>query len=303
MSRYLITGGAGFIGSHLADALINKGHQVTILDDLSSGKEKNINSACRFIKGNVSDQGAVKKAFEEVDFCYHMAAIASVQKSVSHWLDSHNVNLTGTINIFLEAATRNVPVVYASSAAIYGDPEDLPIAENSLVNPTSPYGLDKYACELQAKLFAKIHNLKTIGLRFFNVYGTRQDPHSPYSGVISIFLERITNNQPLNVYGDGSQERDFVFIEDVINILVKAEGFVSLEAKTYNVCTGEGVSINKLIEVLFTALNKKVPINYLPVRKGDIYKSIGKNQKIFAEMNYKVQNKVGPDIFIKAFSI
>jgi len=296
MSSYLITGGAGFIGSHLADRLINEGHRVTIIDDLSSGKLANLNKKCDFIEGTIADSVLLKKAFEGVDFCYHMAAIASVQKSIDDWMGSHHINLDGSIQVFLEASNRKVPVVYASSAAVYGDPATLPVTEIMPAKPTSPYGLDKYCCELQAKLFGQIHGLKNIGLRFFNVYGARQDPNSPYSGVISIFMNRLNNNQDLNVFGDGTQERDFVFVGDIVKALIAAQSFVSEESKTYNVCTGTGLSINQLIEIMFEAFGKRLPINYLPAKNGDIYKSIGDNAKITQEIGCEIQTKLEPNL-------
>lgn len=287
MSRYLITGGAGFIGSHLADRLIAEGHQVTILDDLSSGKEGNINIDCKFINGCITDQKLVETIFSEVDFCYHLAAIPSVQKSIEKWVACHEANLTGAINVFNEAAKRNVPVIYASSAAIYGNSLEVPISEDSDIDPESPYGLDKYCCELQAKLFGKIYGLKNIGLRFFNVYGKRQDPKSPYSGVISIFADKIINNKTIEVFGDGTQERDFIFVEDVINALIAAEDKVSVESEVYNICTGNAISINELIKSFFSVLGKEVEVKYSSAREGDIYRSLGRHIKAENKLGFK----------------
>jgi UDP-glucose 4-epimerase len=295
MSRYLIAGGAGFIGSHLADHLISEGNEVTILDDLSSGKTENINNKCNFIQGCITDQELVKTIFKDIDFCYHLAAIPSVQKSIDNWTECHKINLGGSINIFNEAAKHNVPVIYASSAAIYGNSKDTPIAEDSQINPESPYGLDKYCCELQAKLFGEIHGLKNMGLRFFNVYGPRQDPKSPYSGVISIFSNKINNNETIEVFGDGEQERDFIFVEDVISALIAAAKKVSTKSEVYNVCTGNSVTINELIQCFFTVLDKKVDIKYSSPREGDIYKSLGSPIKAKNELGFgnKIDLKTG----------
>ena len=331
MSRYLITGGAGFIGSHLSDYLLLEGHSVTIIDNLSSGKIENISSKCKLIIADINDMDLLKKTFEEIDFCYHLAAVASVQKSVDNWIECHKTNLTATINIFLQASKRNIPVIYASSAAVYGDLDVFPLSEDIKVKLLSPYGVDKYSCELQASVFAHIHGLKTIGLRFFNVYGTRQDPNSPYSGVISIFTDNIKNNKPINIYGDGFQERDFIFIDDVVKSLALARDFIlgsrhdeyepSLrgEAKAttwqscktkvnalqdchaslamtignpndsniYNICTGNGISINSLIKSLFEVFDKEVAVNYLSPREGDIYKSIGNPRKAKDEIGFE----------------
>ena len=286
MSTYLVTGGAGFIGSHLVDQLIQSGNSVIVLDDLSSGKKSNINSDCEFIEGNITDTNLLNNLFDRIDFCYHLAAIVSVQKSIDDWLLSHNVNLGGTINIFNEAAKKAVPVIYASSAAIYGDCKTLPISENVNIKQTSPYGLDKYCCEMQARLFGDIHKLKTVGLRFFNVYGKRQDPSSPYSGVISIFSDRISKNAPIEVFGNGKQERDFIHVSDIVDGLVKAQQSVSSNAPIYNICTGTGTSINKLIDAMFDLSNITVDVNYLAARKGDILKSIGNPVKAKKDLNF-----------------
>ena len=316
----LITGGAGFIGSHLSDYLLSEGHSVVIIDNLSSGKIENISKKCKLVIGDINDLDLLKKTFDRIDFCYHLAAIASVQKSVDNWIECHKTNLTGTINIFLQAAKQNIPVIYASSAAIYGDLDVFPLSENNEVKFLSPYGVDKYSCELQASVFAHIHRLKTIGMRFFNVYGLRQDPSSPYSGVISIFTDKIKNNRPINIYGDGSQERDFIFIGDVVKALVLARDAIvtrhceepsmatwqsqkngnnlirspqSLSSLAitnspiYNVCTGYGVTINSLVKNLFEIFDKEVSVNYLPQREGDIYKSIGNPQKAKNDIEFE----------------
>jgi len=280
MSTYLVTGGAGFIGSHLADKIIENGSNVIILDNFSDGKKANVNPKCELVEGSILDRNLLKDIFKKVDFCYHLAATASVQKSISSWPEAHANNLTGTINIFSEAAERDIPVIYASSAAIYGTPTTTPISEDDAKEATSPYGLDKYCCEKQAMLFGKLKNLRSIGLRFFNVYGKRQDPSSPYSGVISIFLDKIQNGETITIYGDGQQERDFIFIDDVVKALLASQNFVSIESDIYNVCTGTSTTINDLLATIAGILNKKPSIEYLPTREGDIYRSIGNPSKL-----------------------
>lgn len=286
----LITGGAGFIGSHLADHLLSEGHSITIIDNLSSGKIENISANCKLIIADINDIELLNQVFNDINFCYHMAAIPSVQKSTDNWVECHRTNLEGTINIFLQASKKNIPVIYASSAAVYGDLDVFPLSEDSKVKMLSPYGVDKYSCELQAEAFAHIYGLKTIGLRFFNVYGLRQDPNSPYSGVISVFTDNIKNNRPINVYGDGLQLRDFVYINDVVKALILARDDMLMnnankqqemfkDCKIYNICTGHGVTINSLIQNLFELSGREVTVNYLPKREGDIYKSIGNPQK------------------------
>lgn len=280
MSSYLITGGAGFIGSHLANRLIEQGHLVTILDCAGLSKIENVNKNAKFIKASITDPTILNGAFENIDICYHLAAVPSVQKSIDDWYESHQINLGGTVAIFEIAARKNIPVIYASSAACYGLPKSIPVHEDDLCNPMSPYGFDKYSTEIQANLFAKIKGLKSVGLRFFNVYGPGQDPKSPYSGVISIFIDRILSGKSLDIFGDGSQERDFIYVDDVVNALIKANNETALANSTVvNVCSGKETSLNELIEILFDVLNSKVDVQYLPSRPGDIYKSIGDASK------------------------
>lgn len=280
MSTYLVTGGAGFIASHLVDKLIEEGNEVIVLDDCSDGNKHNLNSKSKFVQGSILDAKLLEDIFSKVDFCYHLAATASVQKSISNWRKVHTNNLTGSIAIFNEASKKKVPVIYASSAAVYGAPTKTPISEDDSKNPTSPYGLDKLCVEHQAALFGGIHGLKSLGLRFFNVYGTRQDPSSPYSGVISIFVDKIKQNKPIKIYGDGKQERDFIYVDDVVKTLLKSRDFVSTTSDIYNVCTGEAITISDLAQIISKILGKEVEIEYLTAREGDIYKSIGNPSKI-----------------------
>ena len=217
MACFLVTGGAGFIGSHLVHALRNEGHTVRVLDDLSSGHRENVPQEVELIEADVTEPAAVESALDGVHGCFHLAAIASVARSHREWLRTHQVNLTGTINVLDQVRpsrrNREVPVVYASSAAIYGNCGSLPADEESPAAPLSAYGADKHACELHARVAGAIHGVPTVGLRFFNLYGPRQDQLSPYSGVISIFADRLLRGDALEIFGDGEQARDFAFIK------------------------------------------------------------------------------------------
>ncbi len=280
MSSYLVTGGAGFIGSHLVDYLIGTGNKVTVLDSLLTGKIENINKSAHFIHGSITDVPVLESAFDGIDFCYHLAAIPSVQDSIKNWSDCHKVNLGGSINVFEIAVRNNIPVIYASSSAVYGSLTDVPIKEDSPIAPVAPYGFDKYSNEVHAKLFADLKGLKSTGLRFFNVYGSRQDPASPYSGVIPIFVKKIMNREGIKVFDDGNQTRDFIHVSDVVQALIKANNKKSLETSgVFNVCTGTGISVNYLVNALFEIIDKKVDIEYLPPRNGDVYQSIGDPSK------------------------
>ena len=280
MAKFLVTGGCGFIGSHLVEALLAEGHSVRVLDDLSTGKRRNIpEDLVELIVGNVGDPSVVHAAMEKVDGCFHLAAIASVQLSNRDWVGTHRVNLTGTIAVFDAARTAKagaaVPVVYASSAAVYGDNTNLPLSETELPEPLTAYGADKLGCELHAKVAGVVHGVPTCGFRFFNVFGPRQDPGSPYSGVISIFADKLRAGQGLTIFGDGQQTRDFVYVADVVQHLLAGMNGASAAAPVFNVSTGHKTSIGALAETMAELLHVPLKIEYLPARAGDIRHSLG----------------------------
>ncbi len=279
MAHYLITGGCGFIGSHLADRLLADGHRVTILDNLSNGRLENTPDGARLIVGDVADPEAVRQAMAEVDGVFHLAAVASVQRSRELWADTHRTNLLGTVTVFEAARDARhggaVPVVYASSAAIYGDNGATPLSESALPRPLSAYGVDKLGCEMHGKIAWTIQGVPTVGFRFFNVYGSRQDPMSPYSGVISIFARRVARGEDVTIHGDGQQLRDFVFVGDVVRILALAMDRRGAGAAVYNLCTGRATSLNMLLGVLQELCGGQVRRRHSPARAGDIRVSIG----------------------------
>lgn len=279
MAHYLVTGGCGFIGSHLADRLLADGHRVTILDDLSTGLIANRPKAARLIVGDVADPEAVREAAQGVDGIFHLAAVASVQKSKEEWTATHRTNQTGAVVVFDAARSarggRPVPVVYASSAAVYGDSPSVPLGEDSALRPLSAYGVDKLGCEMHARVAWDIHGVRTTGFRFFNVYGPRQDPHSPYSGVISIFARRLLDGRGVDIFGDGEQVRDFVFVGDVVRFLAAAMDRPAPGAAVYNLCTGRPTSLLMLLDVLEELSRRRVPRHHNPARAGDIRVSIG----------------------------
>jgi UDP-glucose 4-epimerase len=277
MSSYLVTGGAGFIGSHLCEALVARGDSVRVLDDLSTGHRRNLPPGVPLIVGDVADPDAVARALEGVDGCFHLAAIASVEKGVTDWLGTHRANITGTITIFdaIRRQGSRIPVVYASSAAVYGDAATVPIAETEPRTPLSAYGADKYGCELHARVASHVHGIPTAGLRFFNVYGPRQDPKSPYSGVISIFCERIAAGQPINIFGDGGQTRDFVYVADVVAALLAAMALRPSDAPVFNVCTGVATSVQALAVLIADLAGKTLDAHNRPPRAGEIRHSLG----------------------------
>jgi len=227
MAAYLVTGGCGFIGSHLADALAERGDTVRILDDLSTGSRENAPRMAQVIIGDVADPDVVAGALSGMDGCFHLAAISSVARSNEEWLATHRTNLDGMINV-LEAARQTreggIPVVYASSAAIYGDAPERPLHESVAARPLTAYGADKLGCELHARVGAAVHGMSTVGLRLFNIYGPRQNPASPYAGVISLFVDRLRAGHAVTVFGDGEQTRDFVFVADAVRFFLAAMG-------------------------------------------------------------------------------
>jgi len=280
MARFLITGGAGFIGSHVADALLHANHDVRVVDDFSTGKRGNLDPAVRVIEGDVADGPLLRDAARGMDGIIHLAAIASVARSNEDWLGTHRANQTGTVSV-MDAARQvgRVPVVYASSAAIYGDQGTAAIREDARPAPRSAYGADKLGSEFHAAVATGVHGVPTMGFRFFNIYGPRQDPASPYSGVISIFAARIGAGQGVRVDGDGGQTRDFVYVADVVAHLLAALGLLRAEptqpAGVLNVCTGRSTSIIDLARTLVTIAGHEVPIAHGPARRGDIRMSLG----------------------------
>ena len=290
MAFILVTGGAGFVGSHLVDALLHEGYKVRVLDDLSSGSRENLPRQIEFIYGDVTDTKVVEQAFHGIDACFHLAAIASVVRSSCEWRRTHEVNLTGTINIFDQARPsrrrREVPVVYASTAAIYGNCGSFPVDEESPAAPLSAYGADKHACELHARVAGAIHGVPTVGLRFFNLYGARQDPLSPYSGVISIFADRLLRGEPVEIFGDGEQARDFTYITDAVCALRRAMRAATTSAFVFNVCTGKATSVRGLAQTMAELCGTELVVHRRPARCGEVRISVGDPQRAVERLGF-----------------
>jgi len=278
MARYLVTGGAGFIGSNLVDALLARGHSVRVVDDLSTGRRENLNPAAELIVGDIANGELMQNAMQGAAGCFHLAAIASVARCNEEWVTTHRTNLGGTVTV-MDAARRhgNVPVVYASSAAVYGEQRELPISESNPVGPRSTYGADKLGGEYQARAAFIVHGLPSVGFRFFNVYGPRQDPNSPYSGVISIFASRLASGKPITIHGDGAQTRDFIFVADIVRFLIAGMDTArqTPQATVLNACTGRPTSIRELAQLLAAITGSTADITSGPARPGDIRDSVG----------------------------
>jgi UDP-glucose 4-epimerase len=278
MKKAVITGGAGFIGSHLAEGVSRQGYQVVILDDLSAGKMENIadllkNAPAEFIRGSIVDLRLLQKVFRDAACVFHLAAIASVPKSMKDPLGSHEVNLTGTLNV-LQAARENgvKKVVYASSAAVYGDTRVQPTGEGVPTAPQSPYAVSKLAGEYYCRVFQEAYGMPAVCLRYFNIYGPRQDPASEYAAVIPAFIQKASRGEPLTIYGDGKQTRDFVYVKDVVQAnLLAAESGIS---GVFNIGSGEAITINRLAVIINKLTGNKSPLVYRDPRPGDILHSL-----------------------------
>ena len=270
---YLVTGGAGFIGSHISDRLLADGHRVRILDNFSTGKRENIPQSdnIEVMEGDVGDYDTACAAMQQVDKVFHEAAIASVPETVGNPLASERVNYRGTLNILEAARHAGVQrVVFACSAAVYGDLPELPKQETMPVKPLSPYAVDKLASEQACQMFTYLYGLETVSLRYFNVYGPRQDPSSPYSGVISIFADHLQHGKQPTIYGDGEQTRDFVYVSDVVEANIRAASAPSAAGKAINIATGGRLSINDLLTTVCNIKGKPFEPQYKPARQGDI---------------------------------
>jgi UDP-glucose 4-epimerase len=290
MACFLVTGGAGFLGSHLVEMLVRQGHAVRVLDDLSSGKRQNLPHQAELLYGDVTDARTVADAIEGVDACFHLAAIASVVRCNRDRLRTHEVNLVGTLNIFNQVrCSRRIPVVYASSAAVYGDCAPTPIGEDASAAPLSAYGADKAACELEARVAGAVHAIPTVGLRFFNLYGPRQDRCSPYSGVIALFAERLARGEPVEIFGDGQQVRDFTFVGDGVAALGRALRVVSADAPVFNICTGKGTTVRALAEMMARLYRTNLAAIYRPARSGEVRVSIGDPRRAAEQLGFRAE--------------
>lgn len=277
MADYLITGGCGFIGSHLADAILARGDGVAVLDNLSSGRRENLAPGARLVEGDVADPDAVARAIDGCVGVFHLAGVASVAWCNEHWRAGHLTNQTGSVTVF-EAAARagRIPVVYTSSAAIYGDAGDGPASEGHPPEPLTAYGADKLGSELHGRIAWSVHGVPTVGLRPFNVYGPRQDPSSAYSGVISIFHDRLGRGLPVTVFGDGMQSRDFVFVADAVRFLLAGmDHALRAAGQVFNICTGRSTTLIELIAILARLHGLETEVVHAASRIGDIRKSLG----------------------------
>ena len=290
----LVTGGAGFIGSHLVRALA-RDNEVTVLDDCSTGDPERLPSTVRFVEGDVRDAAALADAGEGVDLIYHLAANVSVDRSVAEPVWSHSVNVDGTLSVLEFARDSGARVVFASSAAVYGDPASLPVAEDDPTDPRSPYGIEKLAGDGYVRAYNDLYGVETVALRFFNVFGEGQT--SEYAGVITAFVDRVDAGEPLVVHGDGEQTRDFVHVDDVVAACLLA-GATEHVGEAFNVGCGTAVSVNELATTVLQAADSDVGTVHADARPGDIEHSradIGKARELLGyEPSVSLEDGIGP---------
>ncbi len=290
-NKILVTGGAGFIGSHLSSELLKRKNSVVVFDNLCSGKIANLKEISKktgfeFIEGDIRDEVKLKAAFQGVDAVIHLAALIDITASVTDPALTNEVNVTGTLNVLREATRCKVKrFVFASSTAVYGDAETLPITENVIVNPISPYAASKIAGEAYCKAFTGSYGLSTVVLRFFNVYGPRSE-NSPYCGVITKFLQQANKGQTINIFGDGKQTRDFIHVKDIVEALILALEADEVDGEAFNICTGIPTSINDLARAVQVAAQKDSPITHAQARQGEIKFSYGDPAKAAEKLHF-----------------
>jgi nucleoside-diphosphate-sugar epimerase len=272
--RYLVTGGAGFIGSHTVDELVRRGHVVVVLDDLSTGKLANLaqaKSKIQFIQQSIVDLAALHEACRGMDCVVHLAAQTSVPRSVKDPIETNLINVDGTLNVLVAARDAKVKrVVFASSCAVYGKTAVLPISESAGLGPISPYGLSKQVGEAYGRVFQELYGLEFVSLRYFNVFGPRQDPGSPYSGVLSVFNAALLGGTQATVYGDGEQSRDFVYVENVVDAILLAAESKTAPGLAINIGTGNRCTLNQTLALLEKITGRPARAKYAEPRDGDI---------------------------------
>ncbi len=304
--KYIITGGAGFIGSHLAEELVKRRKKVVIIDNLATGNIKNLDSIktkVEFIHGDILDISLLKKTFGKNDIIFHQAALPSVARSIQDPLLSNRVNVEGTLNVLVAARDNKAKrVIFASSSSVYGDSVKLPKTESMCINPKSPYALTKFTAETYMRLFYKLYGLETVSLRYFNVFGPRQDPTSQYSAVIPRFITMIKEGKSPIIFGDGKQSRDFTYVANVVNANILASESKIAPGEFMNVACGERFTLLRLLKELEKIIGKKANTIFSDERKGDVKHSLADIRKAKELIGYDVKVKFTEGLKITARS-
>ncbi len=291
--KFLVTGGAGFIGSNIVEELLKRGENVRVLDNFSTGKRENLKdfiNKIEFIEGDIRDENSLDKALEGVDFVIHEAALRAVQRSVDNPLATNDVNITGALKLLLKAKEKKVRrVVFASSSSIYGDNLELPKKEEQIPSPVSPYAVSKISGEYYMRTFFKTFGIETVSLRYFNVFGPRQNPKSKYATVIPLFIKWAKKDEPLIVYEDGKQSRDFTYIENVVDATIKACLVKEAKGEVFNIACGKNYTVLEIAQKISEVLGKKVSYKFTEPRPGDVRHTLADISKAKEILGYEVK--------------
>jgi nucleoside-diphosphate-sugar epimerase len=289
MASYLVTGGAGFIGSHLTEELVRRGHTVRVVDNLATGKRRNLGhiAGVEFLEGDLADQGVAERAVKGMEYVLHQAAIPSVPRSVKDPVTSNRANVDASVNILVAARDAGVKrLVYAGSSSAYGDTPTLPKREDMPTNPLSPYALQKLVAEQYCQMFTRLYGFETVTIRYFNVFGPRQDPGSPYSGVISLFSTALLEGRRPTIFGDGEQTRDFTYVANVVDGVLRACEAPKAAGEVINVATGGRISLNELLRTTNRIVGSSIEAIYQDPRPGDVKHSQADITKARALLGY-----------------
>lgn len=291
MAKYLVTGGAGFIGSHITEELIKRGEEVRVLDNFLTGKRENIApflSDIDLIEGDIRDFSQCQKAVKGIDYVLHQAALPSVPRSVSDPITSNEINITGTLNMLTASKEEGIKsFVFASSSSVYGDAQRLPKKEGNEGNPLSPYALGKLTGEQYCRIFSQLYGFNTVCLRYFNIFGPRQDPFSQYAAAIPNFVTKILKSENPIIYGDGEQSRDFTFVSNVVEANLLASQAQNVSGEVFNIACGSRTTVNVLVDEIKTVLGKDIPSNFTDPRPGDVRHSHADISRAVEKLNYK----------------
>jgi nucleoside-diphosphate-sugar epimerase len=290
MERYLVTGGAGFIGSHLVETLLKRGHSVRVLDDFDTGSRANLEQMpgdLEIIEGSITDRKTTSDAVKGIDYVLHQAARGSVPRSIKDPVGTHDANITGTLNVLLAARDAGIKrVVCASSSSVYGETEELPKRESMIPSPKSPYAISKLTLEHYCSVFNQVYGLETVALRYFNIYGARQNPSLQYSAVIPIFITRMLKGMPCVIYGDGEQTRDFTYVADCVEANLLACKSPHAAGRFYNIACGAQTSVNQLFSMIQQITGNTLPPKYEPARAGDVLYSFADIARANKELEF-----------------
>ena len=288
MANYLVTGGAGFIGSHISEELVKRGHRVRVVDNFITGYQHNLRAGVEFVEGDLADPAVAVRSVQGMDYVVHQAAIPSVPRSVDKPLESHRANVDAMLNLLIASRDAGVKrLVFAGSSSVYGDTEVLPKTETMPTNPLSPYALQKLMSEMYGQMFTRLYGFETVTTRYFNVFGPRQDPGSPYSGVISLFIKALHDGTTPIIYGDGEQTRDFTYVTNVVDGVIRSAETPGAGGEVFNVATSSRISLNQLLETLKKIFGSKVQAIYREVRAGDVRDSQADISKAEQRLGYK----------------